>query len=492
MRIYICENNLKMKKYILSVISGSLFLINLIKMRKVILSFVGLVVFYVLAISSSVNRLQSIPSSQNSASVKTSPKIKNNYKNKVFCVLPNELLIDSKRNDIESTLANNQVQVVDIQNAKQIYLEQKLKNNTTKTQIDYYVYVEESDENNYYYQLIDARDFKVAYARQIKTFSYENLMAPFLGFTHEIDLSFIKFFKTKANNDYNNLVESKNNEMLKKRSAEIIAEGKGKSFPTGSKSKDEQNYFNDYYAVLLNAASLNLLARDFTSCQEALKIATSISSKTSANFSREDVYISQLTNTALKWSAAIEDSVNSIVPEKELSKLSINISNDCYPNGRSNKAGLIDHIKKLMYSHVVTVLFSTKSHMLDIYERDLIDNILNANTEVTQKAIGASLGADYLLSIIKNSWVNQTKKLVTYEKGADGKQIQIVKYQYNIDNNVSVKITRNEDATIAGVTSLIFTRKDVANGLVDYKTPFLFSKLFDDGKLNDFIKNTIK
>jgi hypothetical protein len=461
-------------------------------MKKVILSFVGLVVFYVLAISSSVTRLQSIPSSQNSALVKTPPKINDNYNNKVFCVLPNELLIDSKRSDIENTLANNQVKVADIQNAKQIYLEQKLKNNTTKTQIDYYIYVEESDENNYYYQLIDARDFKVSYARIIKDLTYENLMSPFSGFTHEIDLSFIKFFKTNANNDYNNLVESKNYEMLKKRSAEIIAEGKGKSFPAGSKSKDEQKYFNDHYAVLLNAASLNLLARDFTSCQEALKIARSISSKTSSNFSREDVYINQLTNTALKWSAAIEDSVNSIVPEKELSKSSINISNDCYNNGRSDKAGRIDQIKKLMYSHVVTVLFSTKSHMLDIYERDLIDNILNANTEVTQNAIGASIGADYLLSINKNSWVNKTDRLVTYEKGADGKQIQIIKYQYNIDNQVLVKITRNKDAIIMGSTSLKFERKDVANNLVVYKTPFLFSKLFDDGKLNDFIKNTIK
>jgi hypothetical protein len=43
-----------------------------------------------------------------------------------------------------------------------------------------------------------------------------------------------------------------------------------------------------------------------------------------------------------------------------------------------------------------------------------------------------------------------------------------------------------------GSTSLKFERKDVANNLVVYKTPFLFSKLFDDGKLNDFIKNTIK
>jgi hypothetical protein len=155
-------------------------------MKKVILSFVGLVVFYVLAISSSVTRLQSIPSSQNSALVKTPPKINDNYNNKVFCVLPNELLIDSKRSDIENTLANNQVKVADIQNAKQIYLEQKLKNNTTKTQIDYYIYVEESDENNYYYQLIDARDFKVSYARIIKDLTYENLMSPFSGFTHEI------------------------------------------------------------------------------------------------------------------------------------------------------------------------------------------------------------------------------------------------------------------------------------------------------------------
>jgi len=462
-------------------------------MRKIMYSFAGLIVFYVLAISSSVIKLSSIPTSLNSVLVKVAPKININYTNKVFCVLPNELLNDSKRSEIENALANNQVQVVDINNAKQIYQEQKLKNNTTKTLIDYYIYVEESDQNNYYYQLIDARDSKVSYAIKIKELTYENLMIPFLGITHTIDLSFIKYFKTNLNNDYNNLVDSKNYDLLIKRSAEIIAEGKGKSFPNGSKIKDEQKYFNDQYAILLNSATLNLLARDFNSCQEALKIAEKVFSKTSSNLTREVEYISQLTNTASKWSAAIEDSVNSIIPKNEISKLSINISNEC------KDKGYFDQEKKLMYSHVVTVLFSTKSNILDIYERDLIDNVLNANTEVTQKVSGTSSGADYLLSINKNSWVvGKTQTTNTQKEDTDllgkpkGTFTTIISYLYNIDAQIIVKITRNKDAIIIGSSSLSFTRKGSANDFVDYNKALLFSMLFDDGKLKNFINKTIK
>ena len=98
-------------------------------------SFAGLIVFYVLAISSSVIKLSSIPTSLNSVLVKVAPKINSNYTNKVFCVLPNKLLDKSKISEIQNALANNQVQVVDIENAKQIYQEQMLKNNTNKTQL---------------------------------------------------------------------------------------------------------------------------------------------------------------------------------------------------------------------------------------------------------------------------------------------------------------------------------------------------------------------
>ena len=454
-------------------------------MRKIMYSFAGLIVFYVLAISSSVIKLSSIPTSLNSVLVKVAPKINSNYTNKVFCVLPNKLLDKSKISEIQNALANNQVQVVDIENAKQIYQEQMLKNNTNKTQIDYYIYVEESDQNNYYYQLIDARDFKVTFAIKIKELTYENLMIPFLGITHTIDLSFIKYFKTNSNNDYNNLVDSKNHDLLIKRSSEIIAEGKGKSFPDGS--KNEQKYFNDQYAILLNSATLNLLARDFNSCQEALKIAEKIFSKTSSNLTSEVEYIRQLTNTASKLSAAIEDSVNSIKPKNEISKLSINISNACY-----DKDAGFDAVKKLMYSHVVTVLFLTKSNILDIYERDLIDNILKANTDVTQKVSGSSTGADYLLSVDKNSWVFGKPKKNTTQKEYNGTTTVIVKWDYNIDAQVMIKITRNKDAIIMGSSSLSFTRKGSENDLVDFNKALVFSMLFDDGKLKDFINKTIK
>ena len=459
--------------------------------QKIILSLTGAIFFMIIAFSSSVARLVTAPigSKFEKIKVKVSPMIKENIEGKVFCVLGNRLLDEKNRSEIENTLTNNNLLVVDIKNAQQIYQEQLLNKNISKTKIDYYIFVEDGGDGIFYYQLIDARNFKVAYACKINSLSIENLMIPFKGFEHSIDLSFTQYYNTKKDKEYNEILNSNRNEEFLKRTLDLVGEGKEKTFPNGTKQKKEDEFYNDFYAVCLNWATLSLLSRDFTKCKEAIELVRNVGKKTGYSLEKQDDYIEKINSVMVKWSAAIKDSLNSVNINKEnVQKKSINISND---SDLSRDAD-----KKLMYSHVVTVLFLTSSNVIDIYERDLMDEILSANTSVTEKAKGNTTGADYLLSLAKNGWTNRISESVKTVKSTsltgEEKISSVIEYNYEIEANVTVKITRNSDAIAIGTTNLKFERKDKSPVKEVYSRATLFEKLFDDGNLNNFLLNKIK
>lgn len=459
--------------------------------QKIILSLVGAFFFMIIALSSSVSRLATVPigSKFEKIKVKVSPLIKENIEGKVFCVLGNRLLDEKNRSEIENTLTNNNLLVVDIKNAQQIYQEQLLNKNISKTKIDYYVFVEDGGEGIYYYQLIDARNFKVAYACKINSLSFENLMIPFKGLVHSIDLSFTQYYNTKKDKAYNEILNSNSYKEFSKRTKELVDEGKVKTFPNGTKQKIEDEFYNDLYAVCLNWATLSLLSRDFEKCKEAIDYTINVGKKTGYSLEKQDDYIEKINSVMAKWTAAVKDSLNAENVNKEnVQKKSINISND---SGLSRDAD-----KKLMYSHVVTVLFLTSSNVIDIYERDLMDEILSANTSVTEKAKGNTTGADYLLSLAKNGWTNRINESVKTVNSTsltgEKKTSSVIEYNYDIEANVTVKITRNSDAIAIGATNLKFERKDKSPVKEIYSRATLFKKLFDDGNLNSFLFSKIK
>lgn len=459
--------------------------------------------FLIIAGSSSAVKLNMVPSQKLDAIIKTNPIIKTTTKNLVFCVLPNKFSTEGTQSEIENILSNNGISVVDIKNAQQIYQEQILNNNIQQTTIDYYIYVEEdkilsannqADNKNYYYQLIDAKNFKVAFASKINTISFENFMEPFNGSSTKIDLSFIQFYKTKANLKYNELIDLKIDDEILKQSEVLISEGKSKSFPENTKSKVKESYYLDQYAICLNLATQYLLHKEFSKFNEASKLAVTIAEKVPSLY-QETAYLEKLKKSSYIFETAIQDSINSSIKNVSGTKKSINISNDY--NNPGSRFGEIKEIAKLAYSNAVVTLFKTNHNVLDIYERELIDDILNTNTEVTQKAKGQTSGTDYLLSLTINSWsipAPQVEFKSEEIKNLAG-TVTVNDYKlftYDIYCKITVKITNNKNAIIMGSTSLDYSLNGSYREQQSVSNSEIFNGLFDDGKLNSFFSKTIK
>ena len=460
--------------------------------------------FLMIAGSSSVVKLQMLPSQKLDAIVKTVPIIKTTTKDLVFCVLQNEFSTEGTQSEIENILSNNGISVVDIKNAQQIYQEQILNKNSQKTTIDYYIYIEEDkiintnnegDNKNYYYQLIDAKNFKVVFASKINTISFENFMEPFNGGSKKIDLSFIQFYKTKANLKYNELIDLKKDDEILKQSEVLISEGKSKSFPENTKSKAKESYYLDQYAICLNLATQYLLNKEFSKCNEASKLAVTIGEKVPRLYNKEAAYLEKLKKSSYIYESAIQDSINSSIKNLSGTKKSINISNDYkIPGFRIDDNQMI---KKLLYSNAVVTLFKTNHSILDIYERELVDDILNTNTEVTQKATGKTSGADYLLSITQNSWsipraTIEYKSEKTTNRAGEPTVVSYKVFNYDINCKITVKITNNNNAIIIGSTSLDYSQKGSYREEQFFSNSAIFNGLFDDGKLNSFFSKTVK
>lgn len=457
------------------------------------------VLFLIIAGASAVVRLeQMVPSQKSDVIFKINPIIKTTTNNLVFCVLQTEYSTAGTQSTIENILSNKGISVVDISNAKQIYQEQILNNNSKKTTIDYYIYVEEDEISSgnkiYYYQLIDAKDYKVAFASKINTISFENLMEPFNGSSTKIDLSFIKFYKTTDNLKYNELVDLKVDDEILKESEVLISEGKSKSFPEKTKKKIKESYYLDQYAICLNLATQYLLNREFSKFNEASKLAVTIAATKVPMLSPETDYLEKLKKTASLYETAIQDSIYSSISKLSGTKKSITISND-YKNTRLQKD--IQKRTKLAYSSAIVTLFKTNHTVLNIYERELIDEILSTNTNVTQKAKGQTIGTDYLLSITITSWSkpkpNVENKSETI-KNKDG-TVTVNNYQeytYNNDCKITVKITNNKNSLIVGSILLEHSNRSTYRQEYSISDSGIFIELFDDGKLNDFFSKTMK
>jgi hypothetical protein len=464
------------------------------------------VIFIIIAASSKVVEMTALSSPRKEIIVKSKPIINRDPSKLVFCVLENEFIDEKLRSDIEILLSSNGIQVADITNAKQIYLEQTLNKSTSKTTIDYYVYVEtfrlpsdpQSSTPVYFYQLIDGRDSRVDYAAKINAINYENLIAPFAGPARKIDLSFIQLFKTQNNTQYNQLIDLNNDSDILKSSEVIVNEGKTKTFPQNTKPKIQEEFYYNQYAVCLNLATQYLLKKDFTRCKEASQLAANYASKVSdITYITNPEYNAKINQAVSKWEKAIQDSIQ-FEKASINGKKSININNDWTEKGNRNSKDDMRFKMKFAYSNAVVSLFNASHSNLDIYQRSLIDNILSTNTQVTQKAIGQTSGADYLLSILINNWdiprpVVETHKDPQYDLKGNIKAYNTwYTYKYDVKCRIVVKITNNKDAIIMGSIPLEFINNQEYQEQRVFSSVDIFNSLFDDGRLRDFYSKTIK
>ncbi len=433
--------------------------------------------FLLFAAASKSVKITTVPSSLPTRNVDTKPLYDSNkvmamfgksFEDLIFCVLPpnlNSYDNQALNGEIQETislvvkeLSNNGVKVVDWQNAKQIYQEQVLNGKTQKTAVDYYIYIEKCD-SKYYYHLINARNYRVDFARELGKISYEGLMIPFIGLHYKIPLEFIQYCSTTNDTEYNTLLSGSDVSAILKSSKSKFDEGIAKKFDQNSKKKDKESYYNDQYAVAINLATCYLLSKEFNKMNDVLSDLDRIQRQCSGGLELQTQYIDQLQKTCRLWNKAQDDSLRAALPESNIAKKSINISqNQDGQNGNGRYDSFEDEYRlRWAYSNAVISLFNWRGDKIDIYERFLVDKILSVNSEVFKKAEGKTDGADYLLSIRKNSWGLKDVKVRKREKNPQTgleEEVEVIERVKKID--LTLKITNNSDGIILGTIDLVF------------------------------------